>query len=114
MGSILAKNLLEEKSALPSQIKILEQSDKNRIAALKYFKNTQDLPKNYLIGKLFLGNALMSCNSDLNFSELREYFTSKGGTTAAALGVLQKNSALKNLFKDTIDNAVKRSQELSK
>ena len=42
MGSILAKNLLEEKSALPSQIKILEQSDKNRIAALKYFKNTHN------------------------------------------------------------------------
>lgn len=67
-----------------------------------------------LVRKLFLGSALMSCNSDLNFAELRESVTSKGGTTAAALEVLQKNSALKNLFKEALTEAVKKSQELSK
>jgi len=257
MGSILAKNLLEEKTALPSQIKVIKQSEKNRIPALKYFKNSLELPKNYqadlvflaikpqdseeilrefsqsqifhpktifisiLAGKkieffekifgkkskivrsmpnlpiqdsqgiftyfcnqniketeskklkkiflkfgsilklpnenlfdaataifasgpayiflleeifteialtykvskseaadltrqLFLGSSLMSCNSNLDFSELRESVTSKNGTTAAALEVLQKDSALKNLLKTAIDCAVKRSQELSK
>lgn len=256
MGSILAKNLLEEKTALASQINVIKRSNNNRIPSLKYFKNTAELPKNYqadlvflaikpqdseqtlkefsqapifhpntifisifagkkiaffekifgkktkivrsmpnlpiqdsqgifaylcnqnikdleskklekifskfgtalkleneklfdavtaifgsgpayifllqeifteialsykipksesaaLIRQLFLGSALMSCNSDLDFSELRETVTSKSGTTAAALNVLQKNSALKNIFKDAVAAAVKRSQELS-
>jgi pyrroline-5-carboxylate reductase len=66
-----------------------------------------------LIKKLFLGSALMSCNSDLNFLELRESVTSKGGTTDAALKVLQKNSALKNLFQEAVAAAILRSKELS-
>jgi pyrroline-5-carboxylate reductase len=67
-----------------------------------------------LIQTLLLGSSLMSCNSNLNFSELRESVTSKAGTTEAALKILQKNSALKNLFKEAIDAAIKKSQELSK
>ncbi len=256
MGSILAKNLVEEKSAKASQITVLEQSDKNCIPGLKYFKSTSELPKNYqadlvfiaikpqgaaevlsefvkaqifhpntifisilagkkvaffenifgknskiirsmpnlpiqdsqgiftylcnknikasesktlakifakfgsafelqneklfdaataifgsgpayiflleeifteialqnkigkneaapLIRQLFLGSVLMSCNSDLDFASLRESVTSKAGTTDAALKVLQKNSALKNIFKEAIDAAVSRSKELS-
>ena len=66
-----------------------------------------------LVKKLFLGSALMSCNSDLNFSALRESVTSKGGTTAAALEILQKNSALKNLFGSAIKAAEKKSTELA-
>lgn len=256
MGSILAQNMLEEKTALASQIKILKLSENNRIPSLKYFRNSSELPKKYqadlvflaikpqdseeilkeffrtkifhqntifisilagkkieffekifgnkskivrsmpnlpiqdsqgvfaylcnqnikkseskklekifsgfgsllklqneklfdavtaifgsgpayiflleeifteialgyeapegesadLIRQLFLGSALMSCNSNLDFTKLRESVTSKGGTTAAALEVLQKNSALKNIFKDAVAAAVKRSQELS-
>ncbi len=257
MGSILAKNLIEEKTALPSQIKVIKQSKKNCIPTLEYFKNSSELPQNYqadlvflaikpqdsekilrefsksrifhpktifisiLAGKkieffekifgekskivrsmpnlpiqdsqgiftyfynhninkteskklekiflkfgsilkltnenlfdattaifasgpayiflleeifteialtykvskreaadltrqLFFGTSLMSHNSNLNFTELRESVTSKNGITAAALEVLQKDSALKNLFRTAIDCAVKRSQELSK
>lgn len=256
MGSILANNLLEEKAALPSQIKVIKKSENNRIPSLKYFKNTSDLPLNYqadlvflaikpqdsekvlrdfakakifhkntifisilagkkieffeeifgksakivrsmpnlpiqysqgiftyfcnqnikeieskrlekiflkfgstqklknenlfdvttaifgsgpayiflleeifteialtykvdkaeaadLVRQLFLGTSLMSCNSDLDFRELRESVTSKNGTTAAALEVLQKNSALKDLFETAIQSAIKRSKELS-
>ncbi len=257
MGSILLQNIVEEKSALPSQIKVIKQSDNNCIAKIKYYKKTQDLPKNYqadlvflaikpqgckeilsqfaqdkifhkntifisiiagkkieffekifsknakivrsmpnlpiqysqgiityfcnknikkselalikkifskfgfshqltdeklfdaataifgsgpayifllqeifseiskshkialneinsLIKQLFLGSALMSCNSQLEFSELRNSVTSKNGTTQAALEILQKDSSLKKLFKNAITNSVKRSQELSK
>lgn len=65
-----------------------------------------------LIRTLFLGSSLMSCNSDLNFSELRESVTSKAGTTEAALKILQKNSALKNIFKKAVDAAIARSKKL--
>ena len=65
-----------------------------------------------LIQTLFLGSSLMSCNSDSNFSELRESVTSKAGTTEAALKILQKNSALKNLFEKAIDAAIARSKKL--
>lgn len=65
-----------------------------------------------LIETLFLGSSLMSCNSALNFKELEESVTSKGGTTAAALEILQKNSALKNIFREAIEAAIDRSQEL--
>lgn len=67
-----------------------------------------------LIKKLFLGSALMSEFSEKNFSELRESVTSKAGTTESALKTLQKNSALKNLFKKAIGSAITRSKELSK
>lgn len=67
-----------------------------------------------LVKQLFLGSALMSCNSDFDFSDLRKSVTSKAGTTDAALQILQKNSALKNLFKTAIAAATKRSEELSK
>jgi len=65
-----------------------------------------------LIKTLFLGSALMSCNSDLDFTKLRESVTSKAGTTEAALKVLQKNFALKNLFKKAVDAAITRSRKL--
>ncbi len=67
-----------------------------------------------LIKKLFLGSVLMSEFSTENFSTLRESVTSKKGTTDAALLILQKNSALKNLLKKAVDAAIKRSKELSK
>ncbi len=256
MGSVLAKNLLEEKCVLPSEIKVIKNSDDNRIRSIKYFKNVNLLPKNYqadlvflaikpqnaektlkefaksdilhkntifisilagkkieffenifgksakvvrsmpnlpiqysqgilaylcnqninksetkklekifsnfgfalklknenlfdvvtaifgsgpayifllqeifseialnhkldkeqvadLVKQLFLGSSLMSCNSDLDFGGLRQSVTSKGGTTEAALNVLQTNSDLKNIFKNSIAAAINKSQELS-
>ena len=68
----------------------------------------------HLIKKLFLGSVLMSEFSAENFSTLRESVTSKKGTTDAAISVLQKNSALKNLLKKAVGAAIKRSNELSK
>ncbi len=67
-----------------------------------------------LIKQLFLGSSLMSCNSNLDFTSLRQSVTSKNGTTDAALQVLQSKSSLKNIFSDAIAAAIKRSNELSK
>jgi pyrroline-5-carboxylate reductase len=67
-----------------------------------------------LVKTLFLGSSLMSANSDLSFSELRNSVTSKAGTTEEALKVLQKNSTLKKLFQDAITSATEKSKELSK
>lgn len=69
---------------------------------------------NELVKTLFLGSTLMSCNSKLDFSQLRESVTSKGGTTQAALEVLQKNSALEKLLSTAISKAQDRSKNLSK
>ena len=66
-----------------------------------------------LVKTLFLGSALMSCNSKLDFSKLQESVTSKGGTTEAALKTLKKDSALKTLFTKAIKEATTRSKELS-
>ena len=65
-----------------------------------------------LVKTLFLGSALMSCNSDLSFSELHESVTSKGGTTEAALKIM-KNSDFKKTFSDAIKAATTRSKELA-
>ncbi len=65
-----------------------------------------------LVRTLFLGSSLMSCNSDLSFSELRESVTSKGGTTEAALKII-KEPAIKNNFEKAIKAATARSKELS-
>lgn len=67
-----------------------------------------------IVKKLFLGSALMAQNHNADFSQLRESVTSKNGTTAAALEVLQNNNALEKLFKKAVSKAVKRSKELSK
>lgn len=67
-----------------------------------------------LVNQLLLGSSVMSCNSDLDFASLRKTVTSKAGTTAAALDVFQKNSALKKLVEKAIDAAIKRSEELAK
>ncbi len=66
-----------------------------------------------LVKKLFLGSSLMSEFSEKKFFQLRESVTSKNGTTAAASKILQKNSALKNIFTKAIDAAIIRSQEIS-
>lgn len=67
-----------------------------------------------LVKTLFLGTSLMSCNSELNFTGLKKSVTSKGGTTEAALAVLEKNQALEKLFDTAIKTATKKSENLSK
>ena len=66
-----------------------------------------------LVKTLFLGSALTSCNSELDFAALQESVTSKKGTTQKALDILQRNFALKNLFSNAIEAAATRSRELS-
>ncbi len=66
-----------------------------------------------LVKKLFFGSSMMSQNSSINFSQLRQSVTSKNGTTEAALEVLQKNDALKKLFAKAVLKAAKKSKELS-
>ncbi len=52
MGSILANNLLAQK--LDSKISVIKKSDKNKITKLKYYKNFDELPKNYQADLIFL------------------------------------------------------------
>lgn len=67
-----------------------------------------------LVKKLFLGSALMAEKSSLNFKELKDSVTSKGGTTEAALNILQDSTKLENLLKEAILRAKEKSEELSK
>ena len=92
----------------PAYIFLLQEIFTEIAVNLKISKTTAAA----LIKQLFLGSVVMSCNSALDFSSLRESVTSKGGTTEAALKVLQKNSALKNLFKKAIDEAFTKSQKI--
>jgi pyrroline-5-carboxylate reductase len=66
-----------------------------------------------LVKTLFLGSSFMSKNSSQNFQKLKQTVTSKGGTTAAGLEVLEKNHALEKLFKKAITAAFDKSKELS-
>lgn len=68
---------------------------------------------NDLVKQLFLGSSLMSCNSELDFKNLKKSVTSKKGTTAAALEVLEKDSNLKKTFQNSIKSAIDRSRELN-
>lgn len=67
-----------------------------------------------LIKSLFLGSSLMSYNASEKFIDLRDSVSSKGGTTLAALEVMQKNDALEKLLTKAIKKASKRSKELAK
>ena len=66
-----------------------------------------------LVKQLFLGSSLMSCNANDNFKKLQKNVTSKGGVTQAGIDILENKDSLKNLFSKVIDNANKRSKELS-
>jgi len=94
----------------PAYIFLLQEIFSQIAQAHKISKEQSD----ELVKTLFLGSSLMSCNANLNFTQLRESVTSKGGTTQAAIEVLQKNSALEKLFSDAISAANNRSKTLSK
>lgn len=57
--------------------------------------------------------ALMQAESDATPTALREAVTSKGGTTAAALSVLNENEALQQLFTKALHAATQRAKELA-
>lgn len=59
------------------------------------------------------GSGALLDQSDLPAAELRKNVTSPGGTTAAALGVLMQDNAMRTLFERAIAAATKRGQELS-
>jgi len=71
-----------------------------------------DIAKKLAIATV-IGSGELALVSPESLAELRRNVTSKGGTTEAALGVLMQNDALKYLFADAIDAAVKRATELS-
>lgn len=111
--AIKNENLFDAATAIfgsgPAYIFLLQEIFAEIAVSLGIKKN--DASK--LVSKLFLGSALMSEFSPEDFSELRQSVTSKNGTTDAALKILQKDSALKNIFSQAINAAIQKSQDLS-
>ncbi len=62
--------------------------------------------------KTCAGAASLAAQSPKDVVELRKNVTSQGGTTEAALAILQKNNALQNLIEEAVSAAVKRAKEL--
>lgn len=60
------------------------------------------------------GSAALLETSDLSAAALRENVTSPGGTTAAALEVLQAEGGLKDILTAAVEAAKKRGRELAK
>ena len=60
-----------------------------------------------------IGSAELAKSSEESLAALRENVTSKGGTTQAALSVLMKDDALKNMLVEAVAQAVKRASELA-
>jgi len=60
------------------------------------------------------GAGELMMQSDLSPSTLRENVTSPGGTTKAALGILMGEGGIGELMKRAVNEAAKRSRELSK
>lgn len=65
-----------------------------------------------LVKKLFLGSALMSSDSEADFSTLRSDVTSKKGVTESLINSLE-DSSIAEIFTKAINNAISRSKELS-
>lgn len=59
-----------------------------------------------------IGAGALLERSELDPGTLRSNVTSKGGTTAAALGVLRDTGAMSQLMTEAVDAAAKRSREL--
>lgn len=60
-----------------------------------------------------LGSTRLAAQSPETFKALREQVTSPGGTTQAALSVLENSHMFESLIKSALDAAHKRSQELA-
>tara|TARA_B100000686_G_scaffold229767_1_gene237170 strand:+ start:401 stop:1228 length:828 start_codon:yes stop_codon:yes gene_type:complete len=80
-----------------------------KISSRAGLKNSENMVIQTFLGSLLL---LMSGNSDAK--TLRENVTSKGGTTQAALSILNSQNGLPKLLGRAIEKAKKRSIELSR
>ncbi|MCP4781384.1 MAG: pyrroline-5-carboxylate reductase [Hyphomicrobium sp.] len=60
------------------------------------------------------GSAALLDQTDLHVSKLREHVTSPGGTTAAALAILNGPEGLRPLLKAAVAEATKRGRDLAK
>ncbi|TDM15496.1 pyrroline-5-carboxylate reductase [Macrococcus bovicus] len=64
------------------------------------------------VRNLIIGTGHMLEASELEIEQLRENITSKGGTTKAGLDALKKYP-IEDIFKDCLEQAIKRSKELA-
>ena len=67
-----------------------------------------------LTKKLFLGSALISSQTNLDFSKMIENVASKKGVTEASLENLLKNDKLYKLISKSSNNGINRSKKLQK
>ncbi len=80
-----------------------------KIADKSGFKNSKNM-----VLQTFLGSLLLLFNEKDSLTHLKKSVTSKGGTTEAALKILENKNGLSTLISKAIDKAKKRSRELSK
>ena len=80
-----------------------------KIADKSGFKNSKNM-----VLQTFLGSLLLLLNEKDSPTHLKMSVTSKGGTTEAALKILENKNGLSTLISTAIDKAKKRSRELSK
>ena len=80
-----------------------------KIADKSGFKNSKNM-----VLQTFLGSLLLLLNGKDSPTHLKKSVTSKGGTTEAALKILENNNGLSTLISKAVDKAKKRSRELSK
>ena len=80
-----------------------------KIADKSGFKNSKNM-----VLQTFLGSLLLLFNEKDSPTHLKKSVTSKGGTTEAALKILENKNGLSTLISKAIDKAKKRSRELSK
>ncbi|AVD89860.1 MULTISPECIES: pyrroline-5-carboxylate reductase [Pseudomonas] len=67
-----------------------------------------------LAAQTALGAATLQTQADADFVALRTAVTSPNGTTAAAIGVFEHESALRRLVETAVRSASRRSEELSR
>ena len=65
-----------------------------------------------MVLQTFLGSLLLLLNEKDSPTHLKNSVTSKGGTTEAALRILENKNGLSALISKAIDKARKRSKEL--
>ena len=80
-----------------------------KIADKSGFKNSKNM-----VLQTFLGSLLLILSERDSPIHLKKSVTSKGGTTEAALKILENKNGLSTLISKAIDKAKKRSRELSK
>jgi len=66
-----------------------------------------------LAEQTFFGSAALLRNKKIGVAQLRQAVTSRKGTTAAAIGVLEKNK-FGRIFERALSSALKRARELNK